>query len=217
MRLRALLFHIAKSPFMGASVGNAFRFLPWAIPVKKVFCSRETIAFHHPQPCYKNHLILSPRKAIKNLLHLAADNSYFEAIFQAAQHLSGTFPQYGDGFTLIANGGKKQEVQQVHFHMFTDCELVNVCAIQEPPDDYFYRDASICIFPHPNPNWTLHFIVQPIGSSPQAYFQSVLRGIDLLNAEYDLVQNGYSLVYRHPSNATDALPVFHIISGKKLH
>ncbi|MBQ7866199.1 MAG: hypothetical protein IJ350_07485, partial [Clostridia bacterium] len=62
-----------------------------------------------------------------------------------------------------------------------------------------------------------HFIIQPIGNSTQAYFQSVLLGIDLLNAEYGIVQNGYSLVYRHPSNATDALPVFHIISGNKLH
>lgn len=217
MRLKALLFHIAKSPFMGASVGNAFRFLPWAIPVKKVFCSRETLAFHHPQPCYKNHLILSPRKAIKNLLCLAADSAYFEAIFQAALHLSATLPQYGDAFTLVANGGKKQEVQQVHFHMFTNYAMVNAFTALEPSEHSLCPDEDICVFPHPNPNWAFHFIIQPSTDHPQDYFKSVLQCIDRLNAEYDIVSKGYSLVYQHTANTADILPVFHIVSGEKLH
>lgn len=217
MRLKALLFRIAKSPFMGAFVGNAFRFLPWAIPVKKVFFSRETLAFQHPQPCYKNHLILSPRKAVRNLPGMASNASCFEAIFQAAQRLSATLPPYHDSFTLVANGGKRQEVQQVHFHMFTDYAMVNAFTAQEPPENCLCPDEDICVFPHPNPNWAFHFIIQPSTDHPQAYFKSVLQCIDRLNAEYDIVSKGYSLVYQHTANTTDVLPVFHIVSGKKLH
>ena len=217
MRLKALLFRIAKCPFTGAFVGNAFRFLPWAIPVKKVFFSRETLAFQHPQPCYKNHLILSPRKAIRNLPGMASNDSCFEAIFQAAQHLSATLPPYHDSFTLVANGGKKQEVQQVHFHMFTNHEMVNVCNIQEPVSNGFYRDENISILPHPSPNWEIHFVLQPSTEHPQDYFKSVLQSINQLNAEYDIVSRGYSLVYQQTPNIADVLPVFHIVSGKKLN
>lgn len=215
--IKKMLFRIAKSPLMGKLVGNVFRFLPSFLPVKKVFVNKRVIAFHHPQPCYKNHLILSPRKAIKNLLCLVADSSYFEAIFQTAQHLSVTLPQYGDAFTLVANGGKRQEVQQVHFHMFTDYAIVNTFTAQEPPENYLCPDEDICVFPHPNPDWAFHFIIQANTDQPQAYFKSVLQCIDRLRSECDIVSRGYSLVYQHASNTANVLPVFHIVSGRKLN
>lgn len=215
--LKKLLFQIAKSPLMGAFVGNAFRFLSSFIPVERAFSSEKVIAFYHPQPCYKNHLLLSPKKAIRNLQALASDVSYFETVFQAAQHLSATLPQYHNSFTLVANGGKRQEVQQVHFHMFTDHEMVNVCNIQEPASNGFYRDKNISILPHPSPDWEIHFVLQPSTEHPQDYFKSVLQSINQLNAEYGIVSKGYSLVYQHIANTADAYPVFHIISGKKLN
>ena len=50
--LRKLLFRLAKHPRSGRLIGLAFQYCPWAIPVQKVYCTREAVAFRHPRPAY---------------------------------------------------------------------------------------------------------------------------------------------------------------------
>ncbi|MCX4341509.1 MAG: hypothetical protein OSJ72_17975, partial [Lachnospiraceae bacterium] len=64
--LKKILFRMAKSPFMGSMVGEAFQYCSRLIPVKKIYNGKEVIAFYHPQPSYQNHVIIVPKKAIKN-------------------------------------------------------------------------------------------------------------------------------------------------------
>lgn len=225
--LKKLLFKIAKGPLMGKVVGNAFRHCSWAIPVKKVYSSREIIAFYHPQPSYENHMIISPKRAVKNLQQMALDSfsKYFVKICETAEDICVTHPEYHDAFVLVANGGKRQEVQQVHFHMFTNHDIVNEYSAQERAENAFYRDRDICVLEHPNPNWEVHFVIKPVSSSQMAgdeenkdmYFRSILHSIDLLNDEFNIVQRGYSLIYQSSKQKTDKeYPFFHIVSGKKL-
>ncbi|MCH5286486.1 MAG: HIT domain-containing protein [Christensenellaceae bacterium] len=223
---RKLLFKIAKGPLMGQIVGSAFQHCSWAIPVKKVYSSTEIIAFRHPQPCYNNHLIISPKRAVKNLQQMASDDfaRYFVKIWEAAQDISAMRPEYHDAFTLVANGGRRQEVQQVHFHMFTDHEMVSEYAAQGQAERVCYRDGAICVLAHPAPDWEIHYVVRPGSASftagsaedQQAYFKGVLQSIDLLNARFNIIQRGYSLVYQRNKRSSDReYPVFHIVSGKK--
>lgn len=225
--LKKLLFKIAKGPFMGKMAGNAFQHFSWAIPVKKVYSSKEIIAFYHPQPSYENHIIISPKRAVQNLQQMALDSfsKYFVKIWETAKDISVMHPEYHDSFVIVANGGKRQEVQQVHFHMFTNHEIVNEYSAQEQTEGVFYRDRDSCVLEHPNPNWEVHFVIKPISSSRMAgneaykytYFRSILHSIDLLNAEFNIVQRGYSLVYQYNKQKSDKeCPVFHIVSGKKL-
>lgn len=225
---KKLLFKIAKGPFMGKMVGNAFQHCSWAIPVKKVYSSKEIIAFYHPQPSYEKHIIISPKRAIKNLQQMALDSysKYFVKIWETAKDICVMYPEYNDSFAIVANGGKRQEVQQVHFHMFiTNHEIVNEYFVQEQAESVFYSDRDICVLEHPNPNWEVHFVMKPISSSQMAgneeykytYFRSILRSIDLLNVEFNIVQRGYSLVYQHKNCKSDKkYPIFHVVSGKKL-
>ena len=143
--LKKLLFKIAKGPFMGTIVGNAFRHCSWAIPVKKVYSSKEIIAFCHPKPSYENHIIISPKRAVKNLQQMSLDrfNKYFVKILETAEDICVAHPEYKDSFVMVANGGKRQEVQQVHFHMFTDHEIVNEYSAQEQAESVFYSDRDI--------------------------------------------------------------------------
>lgn len=225
--LKKLLFKIAKGPFMGIIVGNAFRHCSWAIPVKKVYSSKEIIAFCHPKPSYENHIIISPKRAVKNLQQMSLDrfNKYFVKILETAEDICVAHPEYKDSFVMVANGGKRQEVQQVHFHMFTDHEIVNEYSAREQAESVFYSDRDICVLEHPNPNWEIHFVIRPISSSPMAgneeykymYFKSILHSIELLNDEFNIVQRGYSLVYQYNKQKSDKeCPVFHIVSGKKI-
>lgn len=48
---------------------------------------------------------------------------YFAKVWEAVKDISAKQPEYHDGFVIVANGGKRQEVQQVHFHMFTNDSL----------------------------------------------------------------------------------------------
>ncbi len=65
--LKKVLFKITKGPFMGSMVGKVFQYCSRLILVKKIYNGKEVIAFYHPQPSYQNHVIIVPKKAIKNL------------------------------------------------------------------------------------------------------------------------------------------------------
>ena len=58
---------MARSPWMGRVVGMVFQYAGWAVPVRKVIRSRDVLVFRHPRPAYANHLILSPKRAVRNL------------------------------------------------------------------------------------------------------------------------------------------------------
>ncbi len=109
--------------------------------------------------------------------------------------------------------------------MFTNHEIVNEYSAQEQAERVFYNDRDICVLEHPNPNWEVYFVIKPISSSQMAgneeykykYFRSILHSIDILNAEFNIVQRGYSLVYQYNKQESNKeCPVFHIVSGKKL-
>ena len=209
---------MAKSPFMGAVVGHAFQWCGWAIPVKKVHEDRDVIVFAHPQPAYDHHIILSPKRAVRHLLQLSEDgySRYFVRIWEAAKTLQATRPEYRDGFTLVANGGKRQEVQQVHFHMMTRYAMVSDAAVAQE-ESAFYRDQNICVTKPLRPDWEVHYVLRPASPVDEnAYFTSVLQSIHLLNNAFNIVRKGYSLVCQHDARGREGeLPVFHIVSGRK--
>lgn len=214
--LKKSLFRLAKAPFMGKALGNAFRFCSFAIPVKKVFQSKEIIAFFHPRPCYENHMILSPKKAIRNLQLLASeeDGKYLYSLWKAAQQICMEQRSYGDAFTLVANGGKRQEVQQVHFHMYTD-ERASLCLFGNAEGREAYRDDAVCILVYTRPGENLHFVLRPVSEKTEAeYLKKVMHGVDVLNRKYGVVSRGYSLVCRVNAKNIKGIPVFHVWAEK---
>lgn len=217
--LKRLLFRMAKSPMMGRIVGNTFRYCAWAIPIKKVYSSREVLAFEHPLPAYNHHVILSPKGAVRNLQQMASGGhrESFAAIWQAVKALHASYSEYRNAFVLVANGGRRQEVQQVHFHLFTDHSMVNEFVAPAQAENILHRDQDICVMKHPDPDWELHFVLQPgNGACLPAYFGGILQSIGCLDAEFDITQRGYSLVYQSHQLLDWERPIFHIVSGKKL-
>lgn len=194
--LKQALFHIAKAPFMGRFIRFAFRYFCRAIPVKKLYISKDIVAFYHPKPSYKNHIVFVPKRAIANLQQLASDKyqEYFMKLWEAVWYIQSAHPEYRDSFVLVANGGKRQEVSQVHFHMFTNHDVVNA-------------------------EWEFHKVFSE-GASGQItaeYFKDIVQQITLLNQEFDMEKKGYSLVYQYEKLAgNNNTPAFHIVAGKKL-
>jgi len=224
--VKELLFQIAKAPLMGKMVGIAFRYFGWAIPVRKEKSHKDVMAFQHPKPCYENHLILSPKQPVRDLLQLAQEryHPYWIAIWRTVMELQRSQPVYSDGYTLVANGGKRQEVQQVHFHLFTGHRIVKDTPSQATNMPVIYQDDQICILKHPQPDWEIHYVIRPAApfekaeacKDEPAYLAGMLRCIDVLNAKASIVEKGYSLFYQYRWQNKEVCPIFHVVAGKKL-
>lgn len=199
-------------------VGLAFQYVSWMIPVKRVIRNKDIFVFRHPQPCYNHHLILSPKRPVRNLQQMAAADlsGYLSKIWIAAMEVHEKQSDVYKSFKVVANGGKYQEVQQVHFHLYTTCSAMKDWNSDVQDGKIFDRNDEICIFEHPCPEREIHFVLKPVRTSQEAYFQNVLQSIDLLDQRFQIVQKGYSLVYQHKPQKTDQeIPVFHVLSGPK--
>lgn len=112
------LFSLAKTPIGDLIVGLAFGKLSGVLPVKRLKETEKVIAFWHPKPAYEKHILIVPKKAIANLTTLNPnDIEYISEVFLVAQELVNSLKLEGDGYSLLTNGGKKQEVNQLHFHL----------------------------------------------------------------------------------------------------
>ncbi len=84
---------------------------------------RETsnlIAFYHPRPSYPLHILLVPKKALASLTDLAPQDAEFLAeLFQTVQSIVAEFQLEQTGYRLVVNGGKYQDVAQLHFHLIS--------------------------------------------------------------------------------------------------
>ena len=99
---------------MGTLVGFVITYLPFLIPVKKIIQNKKAVSFYHPSASYPNHILIIPRKIVRNIFCLS-ENDFYE-IFEMAIKIRGTD---GNDFVLLINGGQRQDVMQAHFHLFT--------------------------------------------------------------------------------------------------
>lgn len=170
-----------------------------------------------PRPCYEGHVLLTSRRALRDLMVLGREPAYFVKIWEAAKALHAAHPEYRDAFVLIANGGPRQDVGQVHFHLFTGRRIVTR---YDPSSGgrVLFHDQDVCILAHPTPDQEVHAVIVPAhpGAETDAYLQGVLKALHQLDASFGIVQKGYSLVYQY-DRAQDSpeKPLFHLISGKK--
>ncbi len=90
------------------------------IPATIIYKDAEIIAFKDIDPQAPQHLLIVPRKHIRNVLDLTtADNSLIGNIYQVAGKLAHDLGFAEDGFRIVNNcndaGG--QTVWHLHFHL----------------------------------------------------------------------------------------------------
>jgi len=108
------LFRIARIKSLGTLIGLTFAHFPFLIPIKKIMQNKKVVSFAHPAATYPEHVLIIPRKIVRTVFHLSLED--FDAIFEMAAKI-----RHGDNrdFVLLINGGKRQDVMQAHFHLFT--------------------------------------------------------------------------------------------------
>ena len=114
------LLTLARSPLLQPVIGWVFEHMSFAIPVQRLRETETLLAFHHPKPDYPIHILLMPKKAIRSLADLEEEDRPFLAeVFETAQSLVEEFNLAEPGYRLIVNGGRFQDVPQLHFHLIS--------------------------------------------------------------------------------------------------
>lgn len=100
-------------------IGFVFEHMSFAIPVQRLRETKTLMAFYHPQPSYKFHVLLLPKKAIASLKELDGNDSTFLVdLYSTVQSLVDEF--HLSAYRLIVNGGEYQGFPQLHFHLVSD-------------------------------------------------------------------------------------------------
>ena len=124
MNLGKKLFALAKTPLGDLIVGLAFGKFSKLLPVKKIKETDLVIAFWHPKPFWEKHILIVPKRSIKNITSISnEDGTYIYEVFRIATEIVTEFGWEKEGYTLLTNGGKRQEVNQLHFHLASGAKL----------------------------------------------------------------------------------------------
>lgn len=112
------LFFLAKTPLGDLMVGIAFGKMSKLLPVKKIKETDKVVAFWHPKPFWEKHILIVPKKAIKNIQSIRKeDQEYLFEIYNIASQIVKEQGWEKKGYTIVSNGGARQEVNQLHFHL----------------------------------------------------------------------------------------------------
>jgi len=118
------LFSLAKTPVGDLIVGLAFGKLNKLLPVKKLQDTDRVVAFWHPKPFWEKHILIVPKRPIKKLTSIKeGDYVYINEVFKVAKQLVEKLGWEEGKYSLTVNGGKRQEVNQLHFHLSAGKEL----------------------------------------------------------------------------------------------
>ena len=116
-----MITRLTRLPLVQKLIGWIFTHMSFALPVKRLRETNSLIAFYHPNPTYKIHILLVPKKAISNLTALTpSDQGFLVELFQCVQSLVAELRLEEAGYRLIVNGGKYQQIPQLHFHLVSD-------------------------------------------------------------------------------------------------
>jgi histidine triad (HIT) family protein len=88
------------------------------LPVNIISETRSLICFYHPQPAYPVHILLVPKKDIRDLSQLdPMKDEFLPDMFSTVRTLIEELDLEKKGYRLIVNGGEYQEFPQLHFHL----------------------------------------------------------------------------------------------------
>jgi len=105
--------------FLSPLIGWIFAHMSFAIPVKRLRETTNLIAFYHPSPSYKFHVIIVPKRWARTLADLDPnDTAFLTDLYSTAQSLVDEFNL--KAYRLIVNGGEYQDFPHLHFHLISD-------------------------------------------------------------------------------------------------
>jgi histidine triad (HIT) family protein len=113
------LKHILWNPIFVRIIGWIFVHMNFLIPVSRLRETSNLIAFQHPSPSYKFHVLIVPKREVESLAQLdPADTAFLTDLYSSVQSLVDEF--HLQAYRLIVNGGDYQDFPHLHFHLISD-------------------------------------------------------------------------------------------------
>ena len=110
------------SPGLSSAIlGWYFTKMSFTIPAKRLAETKTLIAFYHPRPAYNTHILIVPKQAVSSLASFspAAQEQFLVELFSTVQSVVSEFDLESQGYRLILNGGRFQDLPQMHFHLIS--------------------------------------------------------------------------------------------------
>jgi histidine triad (HIT) family protein len=94
------------------------------MPMDKLHETDLVIAFRHPSPTHQIHVVLVQKRPVKTLMHLGPEDADVLAdVFLTIQKIVTDLGLEREGYSVVVNGGPRQDVEQIHFHVLSGDEL----------------------------------------------------------------------------------------------
>ena len=210
---------------MGVVVRLAFGRLWWLLPVRRVAQTAGVLAFEHPAPAWRPHLLLVPKRSIRSLLAAqAADYQLVGEIVRLGIGLALRRKLDGAGFALLVNGGTYQDVPQLHFHLAGLDDGLCYCAPVLPTGSPLVHTVIFTAYPHPDPQRAVHAVIRPAqplvwrdlaGPPGEEIGRALVSVAQQLVARLELGAAGFTLLASVPPGGLDAPVCFHLVAGER--
>lgn len=93
--------------------------MSFLIPAARLRETSSLLAFHHPSPSYKFHVLIVPKREVASLAQLdPQDTAFLTDLYSSVQSLVEEFRL--TAYRLIVNGGENQDFPHLHFHLISD-------------------------------------------------------------------------------------------------
>lgn len=216
------LFKVSKHRLVGALVGLGFQHAGALVPVRKLLVTGNIMSFYHPQPSWEGHILIVPKKAIPSLMHLILGNDdvFLVSTIQAARQILAQRGGCSHDYVLCANGGPRQDVGQLHFHLYNHSGYINRHHGRTTSPLLYSGDNTI-VFEHPDPNWQTHILIQSTAAQDDGLqdlysaVSSMICFLPMLDRKYKLVQRGYTLLIRGILAGEQEPLTFHVVAGER--
>jgi len=110
---------LLRIPIIIRLIGWIFAHMSFLIPVTRLRETSNLLAFHHPSPSYKFHVLIVPKRQVESLAKLdPADTAFLTDLFSTVQSLVDEF--HLQAYRLIVNGGEYQDFPHLHFHLISE-------------------------------------------------------------------------------------------------
>ena len=119
-RLKQILNH---NNALGILIGWFYRYWGRFSPFPLLLYNDTVAAFYHPLPSYREHVLVLPREIIRQFCDLEEFGLLKQILLSVHCLCEKRFPH--EKKVLLVNGGARQEIQQLHFHLI-DREESNI-------------------------------------------------------------------------------------------
>ena len=112
------VLRLARADAAGTLIARALTHMSSFLPIERLYETELVIAFYHPRPSYRVHILIVPKRPVKSFGDLS--EQHLPLVWHAvavSQQLVRRLGLAESGYRFLVNGGSYQDVQQLHFHL----------------------------------------------------------------------------------------------------